>query len=500
VLANDRNFDPDIVFQETSFAAQLQIARDGFVGRDWLFSRVDAWVNGEPDRHCLLIEGDTGSGKTAFIAELVRRNPGGRMLAYHFCGPTPRTLDAAAYVKSTAAMIANTIDSYADQFWGGTLARWLTASDPQTMFTHGVLAPLRELKMADNYYIVVDALDEAMGVTGAQISLPLLLMQSLEEFPSWLKLLLTTRPHERIQRLFRMAETCSLGTSVAEQQSDLRDYVEHRLARIDAADRPEAARLIEHRAAGSFQYAGSVLDALARGEIGAATLEQLPRRLEQLYYARAHARFPNQADFKHPRTVLGMLLAAREPLTLAQLATLTGLDRDAELPAMLDALVGFVAPTFGPQGEAAYRLPHMSINEWLLSTEAGGFQVDPAASRERLLAHCLNWRDHHEGYALKHLVAHLIESGRASDALTAIGQGLFAERFAQLGERRLDADDSRNLTLALVVARDEAGIRTLAQTDNVWQRDGVAGALQSAGPEHLAFIDQVVGTLLRIAA
>jgi hypothetical protein len=412
----------------------------------------------------------------------------------------PRTLDAAAYVKSTAAMIANTIDGYAEQFWGGTLARWLAATDPQTMFTHGVLAPLRELKMEDNVYIVVDALDEAIGVTGAQISLPLLLVQSLEEFPGWLKLLVTTRPHERIQRLFRMAETCSLDTLAAEQRTDLRHFVEQRLAAIDAADRAEAASIIEQRAAGSFQYAGSVLDSLARGEIGTATLQQLPRRLEQLYFARAQARFPNQADFRLPRIVLGMLLAAREPLTLAQLATLTGLDRDAELPATLDALIGFVAPTFGAKGEAAYRLPHMSINEWLLSADAGGFRVDPVASRERLLAHCLNWRDHHESYALKHLVAHLIESGRAADALAAIGQGLFAERFARLGERRLDADDSRNLTLALVVACDECGIRTLAQTDNVWQRDGVAGALLSAGPEHLPFIDQVVGTLLRINA
>ena len=490
VLANDRNFDPDIVFQETNFSAQLQVARDSFVGREWLFSRVETWLQGTSP--CLQIEGDAGSGKTAFVAELVRRNPGGRMLAYHFCGATPRTLDADAYVKSTAAMIANSIDAYAEQFWGGTLARWLMAADPQTMFLHGVLEPLRRLTMNEPYYIVVDSLDEAIGVTGAQISLPLLLVRSLEEFPPWLKLLVTTRPNERIQRLFRTAETCSLATSLDQQRLDLRQFIEQRLAGSPAAT------MLEERAAGSFQYAGMVLDALDRGELDAAGLSTLPRRLEQLYFTRAQGRFPDPADYRLPRMVLGMLLVSREPLTLAQLAKLTGLDRDTELPRTLDTLTGFVGPVFGPTGEAAYRILHLSISEWLASPDAGHFQVDTTQSHERLLAHCLDWRTHHESYALKHVIAHLMERGRLSDALAAVQQGLFTERFARLHEPRLDADDARNLTLALVAARDTAGILALARTENIWQRDGVAGALQSARADDLAFIDQVVGALLKV--
>jgi hypothetical protein len=367
-----------------------------------------------------------------------------------------------------------------------------------------VLEPLRRLRMEEPLYIVVDALDEAAVGAGTQVSLPLLLARSLDEFPAWLKLLVTTRPHERTQRLFGTAETCSLAGAAEQQRSDLRRYIEQRLAEPGVAaalrgtDRLQAARLIEERAAGSFQYAGSVLDALGGGEIAAAALGALPRRLEELYSRRAQARFPNPADYRLPRIVLAMLLAAREPLTIAQLATLTGLDRDAELPAALGSLIGFVGPVFGAGGEAAHRVMHLSISEWLLSPIAGDFRVETAASRERLLAHCLDWQRHHDGYALRHVVAHLIEAGRVDEALAAVRQGLFAERLARLHEPRLDAADARNLTSAMVTTRDEAGILALARTENVWQRDGVASALQSAGRGDLEFVDLVVEALLKI--
>ena len=51
-----------------------QIAELDFVGRDWLLHEVDAWFGS--DRKCFLIEAEPGSGKTAFVAELLRRNPG----------------------------------------------------------------------------------------------------------------------------------------------------------------------------------------------------------------------------------------------------------------------------------------------------------------------------------------------------------------------------------------------------------------------------------------
>jgi hypothetical protein len=500
VLAKDKNLDPDIAFQATNFASQLRTAQGDFVGRDWLFARIDAWLEG--DRSCFLIGGATGSGKTAIVAELVRRNPNGRILAYHFCTPTPMTLEPAAFVRSLAGMLANSVDGYADLLWNGRLAAWLTASDPQTMLSQGVLAPLHGLSMEGRHYVVVDGLDEAMGVGSFQPSLPQLLANAVEEFPPWLKLVVTTRPHGRVQRLFRTAEVCSLSDGESGQRPDVRAYLDRRLAgpTFDAAaaaqGRSQIADVIERGAAGSFQYARSVMDAIAAGEIGAGRLDQLPDGLEALYFSRAQRRFPNPPDYRAPRVVLGLLLAGREALTLRQLAMLSGLDADTELRPALEALSCFVNQDAGPDGEDVFRLAHKSITDWLLSGDAGEFRIDPEPERGRLLAHCRGWRDHGEAYALKHVVAHLLGAGFVAEAAAAVQADLFARRLARFGEPRLDAEDSRALVLALVTARDAATILALARTVNTWQRDGVAAALQSTPAKDLEFVDKVVRVLL----
>ncbi|HUH70361.1 MAG TPA: TIR domain-containing protein, partial [Mycobacterium sp.] len=103
-LAHGTLFDPDIAFQATNFTPQLHAAVGTFTGREWLFDKVDAWL---ADRNpCFLLEGVTGSGKTALVAELVRRNPGGRVLAYHFCTPVQVTVDPVSFVRSIAGMLA----------------------------------------------------------------------------------------------------------------------------------------------------------------------------------------------------------------------------------------------------------------------------------------------------------------------------------------------------------------------------------------------------------
>ena len=135
-----------------------------------------------------------------------------------------------------------------------------------------------------------------------------------------------------------------------------------------------------------------------------------------------------------------------------------------------------------------------------MSVAAGEFKIDPAPGRQRLVEYCADWATHQETYALKHVVGHLLDAAKVQDALAAVRQGLFEQRFRQLGEPRLDAEDSRNLAASLIAGEDAKGIVSLAKTANVWQRDGVAAALQAAPADKLLFIDQVVGALLAVSA
>ncbi len=77
--------------------------RRDFVGREWLFQQVADCVTHDGSQ-ALLIQADYGVGKSAFIAELVHRNPGRRIIAHHCCQyDTHDTLNPALFATGVAA-------------------------------------------------------------------------------------------------------------------------------------------------------------------------------------------------------------------------------------------------------------------------------------------------------------------------------------------------------------------------------------------------------------
>jgi hypothetical protein len=164
-------------------------------------------------------------------------------------------------------------------------------------------------------------------------------------------------------------------------------------------------------------------------------------------------------------------------------------------------LTAFITREF-TGGRRVYRFHHKSIADWFATPppEADRFKIDPAPSRARLLVHCRGWATHHEAYALRYLVTHLVEAGLLGEARALIRDGFFAARDGVVHDRRLDLEDSSALTLALVRTGDAAGILELARTANNWQRDGVAAALQNAPRAADGFVDTVVAQLLSVAA
>jgi len=492
------------------FFAELKTAAGSFVGREWILERIDAWLPG--DRPCFLIEAEPGSGKTALAAEMVRRNDDGRVLAYHFCNSLkPDTVNPRMFVRFIAAMLSGTVSAYAERLrHSEDLVQALKSNEPTTMLSQGVLAALHQIPMQETHYILVDALDEAIGAVsgdGSQMSIPRLLAQAIDEFPPWLKLIATTRRDDRVLPLFQHAERCFLGGGVAEQRDDLRNYVERRLAELDlgapaGTDEPArraAVATIAERSAGNFQYADTVLGEMRSGDLRLDEIDRLPRELGNLYYRFADRRFPDPSDFRLARTMLSVVLAAREPLTRSQLAAVTGLGGDDRLLPTLDALNCFLTWDSGAGAEHVYRPAHKSISDWLLTPpgEFDRFKVDPAPGRQAILAHCRGWATNRDRYAMAHLIAHLLENGELAEAVAAIRSGFFAARHAAV-DQTLDLDDSRDVILALVAVEDEGAILALAQTDNVWQRDGVAAGLRLAPPGADGFVDRVVDRLLRV--
>jgi len=480
-----------------------EIARGAgdFVGRRWLFERIDGWMAGP--RRCLVIEGDAGTGKSAIVAELVRRDPGERILAYHFCrSDQASTVQPAEFVRSVAAIAGGRIEGYRAQLDRDDLRVRLIGdacvADPLRTFFSCVVSPLSELPAVAPRYIVVDALDEAFSMrTGATI--PGLIAQALGDFPLWLKIIVTMRRNDRLHAQFADAEFIRLDADDPAQRADIAAYLEKRFDPANA-NIGGAAQAIEERSAGNFLYARQVANAVAEGDLGVDEVNRLPSGLGALFGQNFQIRFPDAASYARPERMLGVLLAAKEPLTAAQLAAIAGLDLREDILPILEKLIGYVVTSDRQGGESTLTVFHKSLADWLESPPVGAaaFKVDVKAGRQRLVAWCRQWKVTADRYALLHVVAHLLEAAAVDEVLAAVRDGLLVKRQAALGDSRADLEDAMALASALAGRDDENAIFELATTGSVWQRNGVAAALRSPSSTSAALANRLVGRFLAL--
>jgi hypothetical protein len=90
-----------------------------------------------------------------------------------------------------------------------------------------------------------------------------------------------------------------------------------------------------------------------------------------------------------------------------------------------------------------------------------------------------------------------VEEEFLAEALAIVRDGFFSTRRRYKNDSRLDLEDARSLSIKLIKAKDDRSIVELARTENTWQRDGVASALQAAPQDADDFVDDVVHKLLR---
>ncbi|MFH1266156.1 MAG: WD40 repeat domain-containing protein, partial [Planctomycetota bacterium] len=465
--------------------------REDFVGREWLFDEIDAWRT-DGDEPVLLVKGDPGMGKSALLAELAHANPGGRVLAYHFCrADTLKTLRPGRFVQSLAAILARRLELYAakleDPALGEALGRSQCEADPGIAFEKGVLAPLKALPApeAGACYFLVDALDEALAPQGALVPTTIVdvLESRLDRLPPWVRILATTRDEGTTLRQLRGLRARQIDVNDPRGLGDVRRYVAARLNDADLAkrvaagnlSREQVAKILEEKSGGNFLYVEQALDGLRRGQYGLEDLEALPAGLGGLYRALFDHCFPDEASFAPASRVLEVVTAAPEPLSADQLAAATGMDDRAEFAAVLETLSVPLVRRGEPGGPARYAVFHESLADWLTNPEQAGAVHHVGAKRGHERLADTGGNEYREGlgamspYAIEHLPGHLIAAERWDELEELLTDFAYLEAKTEAG---LVFALARDFTTAVnSMPADCPGRRTLRVLEEALYRD-----------------------------
>lgn len=93
---------------------------EGFVGREWLINEVDDFLKNDKHRYFLIL-GEPGCGKTAFMAELVRRN---RYRLHHFIGMGSQICESYSKDWCDPVCFAESVGYQLVRNYGGWIMNW----------------------------------------------------------------------------------------------------------------------------------------------------------------------------------------------------------------------------------------------------------------------------------------------------------------------------------------------------------------------------------------
>jgi hypothetical protein len=423
------------------FTGYLAAKREGFVGREWLFKRVIDWT-ATGTRRSMLITGDPGLGKSAFVAEMVERREKMGVIAWFCCRwEQPDQLAPRVFVEAIAASVAENLPAYAQALAAPEFQTLLEKAQigrevgPRTLFEQLVLSPLAKLPdlPSESRLILIDALDESLVVPQGIVDL---LAGTLDQWPQWLRVVATTRAYPDVLRSLYGMQAEVLRADAAENLTDLEDYVADRLGLSSTSSGEPIYKGVLDAAEGNFLIAKALIGEIGAGDLRVEDLLNvklrgghplLPPGL-QLYYEWSFARlFPADSNFAPADSVLALAMAALEPLDLPTLQAASGLERTV-LASVLKKLAGFL-----PQRtDRRFAFFHKSVRDWLDAGTvdtfgepiSGRFAIDVRVGRKALA----DWADQAfrlgglkaPDYALRHRITHLKELGDTEQLRTLL--------------------------------------------------------------------------------
>ena len=433
--------------EELDFQEDLVRFGTGFVGRDWLFEDLKAWIREPTSRVCLLVAG-VGIGKSAIAARLTTVLD---VKGIHFC---TRSLDNSCkpvpWIRALIRQLARQLPAYRailDSITEPPNWDQPAASLFRDLVSNRLVACEGGLQVKEPWVFVIDALDEA------DPAMVTFLTETIDRVPPWIRLVLTSRPDETTLARFRLpgVQERRIGAGDVHQRGDVNTFLEQQYQALVGTgilpERPELLERFEHLADGNFHYASVLMAALGHPDpnqrLQVDEVGTLPGNLGGLYDRLFRRRFGN-IDQNHEakrrykedvRPLLDCLAAAPAPVPESLLIAAAGGEDEEVAIDGLQTLSQFLI-----HEHDTYRFFHESVREWLTENRVGSpFGAYPSKGHRYLVEAYARmsldgWASGpDDGYFLQHLCGHLVAAGRRDEAVDLLMDAPWIERSVNAG-------------------------------------------------------------------
>ena len=422
----------------------------GLVGRQWLLEAIDDWRIAEDSSSRLFwITGEPGVGKSAVAAHLAHFGKD-KVIAVQFCDwNEPANRDARHIVRTLAFQIATRLPNYRKLLLTLPEIDNLEPKSPDELFEYLLTNPLAQGIDGghERYLIVIDALDEASE--GGRNPLVEVLARKARLLPEWIGIIATSRPEFDVTGPLQGLNPYPIDTATTENLNDIREYLAIEIGEaLQALSDPEPViDQILDKSEGVFLYVEYFCDDIQQGHYSLDQPERFPQGLGGMFHEYFRRQFPNQKEYeKIVEPVIGVILAAREPLPTAILQSLFDW-KETELRRWIHRLGSLFATPIESNNEVI-RPYHKSLTDWLGdSKKANIYFVSIREGENRLADFCWNEYqadlDTMSQYAIKHLPEHLRAVERWNELETLITDLLFIQAKCVAGYTNLVTNDYR---------------------------------------------------------
>ena len=374
---------------------EISLLKKDFIGRKWLISLLENWRLNNLESRAFILYGESGSGKSCFMANQIHYNTNvvcGVFCEWNKIGNNP----ANTVTRTIAHKLATKLPDYRKLLLKRLkiYAEKLDSMSCKELFDFLILQPLssiidggRERKL-----LLIDGLDEAEYRGRNEFAQ--VLADSIDRFPKWISLVITSRPESEIVSIFARFKPYTIETKGADNTSDVHRYLigsfEKMQISLSKEKYDEMIEVLDNKCHGNFLYASLLIEAISQGDLDIYDFEAYPSSIDSFYEQNFRRKYGNnENNFSKMRDILELIVAENR-LPSSIICQILGISyaelnrKIMSLGSMINIEQAYIAGISEPI--ITYSFAHKSFAEWLTDYKKNyAYFIDKCAGVRKLL-------------------------------------------------------------------------------------------------------------------